>query len=572
MSLKPRSQIAKINSAPPRSQNIAPVKLEEEDNHTANHGAHEMIRPAMGRPQSFQSDVERAQRRSLLPQPGLHRYNTRSSILLDVSEPDCESNDVDHGSKNAPSQSNVASTTPEVHVQKAVPGRLRPRSMYQTGIASSQRAEHGDKTTASRSMRPPTSVSKPAEPQTVGLGRSRSLRKPNATTQSSQSIGPANHTRTQSTSTIIAAPRHMAKPNTGSERPKSLLMAPTRSSKANTVSADTLPSGARTSIRIAGLNRSASTKAKPEASSGSAGTGAALRAEETLTAQPSRREPVLEEPKKTNRPAFSTLQQHFTPRKIGKAATATFLNPAPITGTQSLPPEIGNLQSELLQLHLLHQSSAQVSKRWELSAKRSLHTKFEEVSSLHQIMLDNERAGQEQKNLQSLIEWSTGGSAAGLVEHIRILSEPLHELPSLVESGGRLQRLVGDFEHWLSSVRELQSARQRPSGDKDALETVNSLGDSWRAVNAALTRKLTALVRDLDRLAQPSPGSSIACIVDTCTSILRGILDELQIMQMIEADVVMMEKAWVEDRLRAIARVGGTDSVDTDGQNAAWRV
>jgi hypothetical protein len=201
-----------------------------------------------------------------------------------------------------------------------------------------------------------------------------------------------------------------------------------------------------------------------------------------------------------------------------------------------------------------------------------MHMKFEEVASLYQVMLENERAAQEQKNLQSLLEWSTGGLSAGLVEHIQILSEPLHELPSLVESGGRLQRLVGEFQHWLSWVQDIRSARRGHSGAKAALGTIEGLGDSWKAENAALTRKLTVFARNLDKLASPTPGSSIACIVEACKAILHGILNELQTMQKIETEVVSREKEWIEHRLRGIARDVGTLSVDADGQSAAWRM
>jgi hypothetical protein len=503
------------------------------------------------------------------PQPGQHRYNTRSSILPDVSDQDSEPQDVDRSSNQTPDPPSTAPTTQGSQAHGAASGRLRPRPMYQSGIPSSQRTENIEKTSVTRSMRPPAAVSKPGDPQTVGLTRSQSLRRPGAVTQSAPTVGLTGHARTQSTSTIPAARKDHVKPGTCSERPKSLLAAPSRASKTNGVAADTLSGAARSSTRIAGLNRSASTKSKPEIKSGAPGTSTLSRAEETLVSQSRRREPVLEEPKKTNRPTFSTLQQHFTPRKVGKALTATFLHPAPAPTSHSLPPEITNLQSELLQLHLFHQSSTETSKRWELSARRKLHIKYEEVASLYQVMLESERAGQEQKNLQSLLEWSAGGSSTGLVEHIQILSEPLHELPSLVESGGRLQRLVGEFEHWLSWVQDIRSARQDLTGNKDAHGTIEGLGDSWKAENAALIRKLTLLSRDLGRLAQPAPGSSIAYIVEACASILLGILEELQIMQKIEAEVVTKEKDWVEDRLRAIA--AGTVSLDIH-ETAVWRM
>jgi hypothetical protein len=504
------------------------------------------------------------------PQPGQHRYNTRSSILPEVSDQDSVPQVVNRSSNGTTDPSPTAPTTQENQTQGVTFAQLRPRSMYQSGIASSQRTENSEKISVSRSMRPPASVSKLAEPQTIGLARSQSLRRPGAITKHAPTSGLAGHARTQSTSTIPAARRDIPKPNTGLERPKSLLVAPSRASKTNGVAADTLPGAARTSARFAGLNRSTSTKTKPETKSDAPAISTVPRAEEPLTSQSRRREPVLEEPKKTNRPAFSTLQQHFTPRKVGKAPTATFLHPAPAPASHSLPPELISLQSELLQLHLLHQSSAETSKLWELSARHNLHIKFEEVASLYQVMLENERAGQEQKNLQSLLEWSAGGSSTGLVEHIQFLSEPLQELPSLVESGGRLQRLVGEFAHWLSWVQGIRSARQSLTGNKDGAGTIEGLEDTWKAENAALTRKLTLLSRDLGRLAQPTPGSSIACIVEACATILLGILEELQIMQKIEAEVVTKEKDWVESRLRAIAV--GTYALDVGDETAAWRM
>jgi len=333
----------------------------------------------------------------------------------------------------------------------------------------------------------------------------------------------------------------------------------------------TVSHGTRTSIRLAGLNRSASTKVKPETSRNGMSNNTASRAEQLPPYQSKRREAVAEEPKNAGRPAFSTLQQHFTPRKTGKAPTSVFLHPAAPPASRSMSPDLVSLQAELLQLHLLHKSAAETSRRWEFSARRSLRVKFEEVASLHHVMLEHERAGQEQRNLQSLVEWSSGQSAVGVVEHIQALSGPLHELPSLVEPDGRLQGLVGEFEHWLSWVQEVRSARDNTGGAQGGLGTIEGLGDKWKAENTALIRRLSSFTHDLDSLSQPSPDSSIACMLDSCKSLLRGILSELHIMQSIETQVVMKEKDWVENRLRTIARDIGAFVVDTNVHCAAWR-
>lgn len=221
---------------------------------------------------------------------------------------------------------------------------------------------------------------------------------------------------------------------------------------------------------------------------------------------------------------------------------------------------------DLLQLHLLHENASEVSKHWEISAKRALHSKFDEVSSLYHVMLQHEQSGQEQKNLQALLEWTKDKPHASLVEYIQILSGPLHELPSLVQAGGRYQRHVGAFEQWMSWVGEVRDARQNRT--EAGLGSVEGLGDAWKAENAALMRKLSSFARDVNGLSQPIAGSSIASIVACCEALLDGLLEELRIMQTIEADVVSHEKDWVEKRLQGIAADIGSFLVE---ETPAWR-
>ncbi|KAF3049149.1 hypothetical protein E8E11_006280 [Didymella keratinophila] len=283
---------------------------------------------------------------------------------------------------------------------------------------------------------------------------------------------------------------------------------------------------------------------------------------------PRPREAVKEEPKRAPaRPAFSTLQQHFTPRKTGKAPTSTFLHPAPAPTSNSLPTELVSLQMDLLQLHLLHSNATEVSKQWEASAQRKLRTKFNQVSSMYRVMLEHERSGREQKNLQALLEWTGGKGSSSLMQHIQVLSGPLHELPSLVQTGGRFQRHAAAFEQWASWAREVRAARH--DHIEGGMSSIEGLGDAWKVENAALMRKLTSFARDLSDLAQPAAGSSIASIVSCCESLLDGLLEELRIIQTIEQDVVNKEKEWVESRLQGIAADISPSLVDS---TPAWRM
>jgi hypothetical protein len=492
-------------------------------------------------------------------------------------------------------QPDSAASKGDVNVQQAVPGRLRPRSMYQPGSVQLVQGKKEEQVASSRSLRPTSAISKPSEPQSTGrktegttatlrsmrppngisksldtqatgLSRSRSLRKPGGSTQSTQPPVNQVHCRTQSTSTISSLRKEVSNNESSLARPRSLLAAPSSRLKSKAVAAEPASQATRASTRLAGLSRTASVKTKVDVPNSSVTATSVSRPDD-----PHCQEIQKEDTTKAARPAFSTLQQHFTPRKAGKAPTSTFLHPAPAPGSNSLPPEIINIQSELLQLHLLHATSTKTSQQWQVSAKRSLHKKFEEVTSLHQIMLEHERTGREQNNLQALLQWSAGASSLGLVEYIQILAGPLHELPSLLEPGGRFERLADEFARWTSRVDHAWATRISATPTKSNLESVEGLHDSWKAENAALKRKVTSFARDLEQVRQPSPGSSIACIVETCTALLGGLSEELHIMQATELDVVSKEKEWVEDRLQAIARDVSSYSVGAD-EVAAWRM
>jgi hypothetical protein len=495
------------------------------------------MRPSLDRPPPRQSDAHGAKRRSLLPQPG----HTRHTSLL----------------------SGTTTARPGARTEGEALERTQPPSVRNVPAVSQEVGTKSIKT-ALQSLRPCP------EPQTARLARSRSLRIPGLPIKPGPSIGIVSHSRVQSTSNIAIPPTEVVQAKTANGRPRSLLVAPYSTSKSNSVPANSSSTAPRTSARLAGVNRTASVKLSAGKSNGSGGTHSAVRPEDPVATQPGRREITNEETTRTARPAFTTLQQHFTPRKIGKPPTSLFLHPILPADANSLSSEIVSLQSELLQLHLLHRLSAQMERRWQISAKRSLQMTFEEVAGLHQTMLKHERFGQEQKNLQVLIEWSNRSPAKSLNEYTQLLSGPLHELPSLVEPAGRFQRLVGEYEQWMVRVESMRSVRVSMNDNRSNLGPVEGLGDLWKAENAALVRKITSLAHDLGHLDQSSPGSSIDCVVDTCSALLRTISDELQTMQSIEADVVSKEKDYVEACLQAIA-LDVSSCLDTAWETAAWR-
>ncbi|KAF1951696.1 hypothetical protein CC80DRAFT_453545 [Byssothecium circinans] len=550
--LKPRNHISRARDTPSRSE-VPRQRAEDARSDPPAHSGSLSQEPSDSSSNQPNGN-DAANRRSFLPQRGLPRSFPRT-----VGATDSPSSKVQHertqSELSGPSNARGASTTSQQsYASGAQQGRPRPRSLYQ------QRPTN-------LSTETPAGATKPSS--STGIQRSASLRHPGVTGQPPQP-STRGHARTRSTQTMTAAKRETTEVKPRTERTRSLMGPPSQVTRPTSgAAADAAAGIMRTSARSGALNRSASTKAKPEVSRDRA-TAPGPTTSEGAQNQAMPREVAKEESRKLARPAFSTLQQHFTPRKTGKAPTSTFLHPVADTSTQYLPPEIIALQTELLQLHLLHQVSAQTTMRWELSAQKSLRVKFDEVASLYQVMREYERLGLEQKNVLALREWNGANAPSGLVEHIQALSGPLNELPSLLDSGGRYRQLVHDFDRWISNVEEVLTMRNC----HDSLghsASIEGLGDRWKEENAVLTRKLTSLLRDLDRLPPTARGSSIACIVETCKQLLEGLTDELQVMQVIEHDVVAKEKQWVEDRLRVIAHdIGARLNTVVEG-GEAWR-
>lgn len=525
------------------SQRLAqPTSSEHNGSTAAPNRLHKRSDSQNAQPKQTISDAA-LQRRSFLPQPGVPRATNAGSFSTGeaaAAQARREAAGLDRTSSSiTPRQAGVGETKQ---------ARPRPRSLYQI------RAVPEDATpgTNGTPYSPRTTDPNTKPPSSVGLTRTQSLRRPGVPPQPAPAPTPASriHTRAQSTNTAISARKDITEADkTGprAERPKSFVGAPTHTRNVNNGPVEAASGVVRTTARLDSLKRSASTRSQPNDG----------------------REALKQDPKKSARPAFSTLQQHFTPRKTGKAPTATFLQ-APEPVNHVLPPEIISLQNELLQLHLLHESSALTNEQWELSAQKALQTKFDEVASLNQVMQEKERLGQEQKNILALREWNGPNALSGLVEHIQALSSPLHELPSLLDPGGRFFQLVETFTQWISRVDEVWSNRTETRAQRNLMQSLEGLGDTWRGEHAAMMRKLTAFARHLGGLPQAVPGSSIAHIVSRCQSLVDGLLSELQIMQATENDVVAREKRWVEERLRTIAQ----DVVDVqlEAEEEAWRM
>ncbi|GKT80878.1 LOW QUALITY PROTEIN: hypothetical protein ColTof4_13301 [Colletotrichum tofieldiae] len=313
--------------------------------------------------------------------------------------------------------------------------------------------------------------------------------------------------------------------------------------------------------------------------------------------------PPRQPPKPTTlRPAFNTLQQHYSPAKslAPKPLTATYLaapSPSKLPANVALTAETARLQTELLQLHLLHRDLPQTTAEWHASARAGLAARHASLGTSSAGLARLEADAAERLNVAALRRWAqpppgARGSAAALEHRVQRLDALLTALWSLDAPGGKHNRLVRAFERWASALPDLEAARARAedSADPSALLDANAdvrfgggLDARWKEEAAALARKLggwDAQLRELEyaEVGEDEGGgsggsktqvSSLKRMLDGCGSLVRDMLDELAVMEEIEAAAVERETEWIKRMNRE-----GDDGrgKDTPRAGAVWRV
>ncbi|KAG4030257.1 hypothetical protein MFRU_012g00030 [Monilinia fructicola] len=274
------------------------------------------------------------------------------------------------------------------------------------------------------------------------------------------------------------------------------------------------------------------------------------------------------------KPAFSTLQQHFSPAKnVGsKPHPATFLaapTPSKLPSNIAITAETAKLQNELLQLHILHRDAELVNRQWKASAKKKLGAKFQAAVRRHDelVKLEVEAAGR--INAAALKEWQDMGTPGwGLEERIQLLDEVLNEAWNLGEPGGKYARLVRRFEKWVIRCEAILRDREdeKMLDEDEEIVFIEELDMGWKDECLVLNRKLEGWRDALEDLGRLEQVSTMASVVGGVRALVDGMLLELETMAQIESDAVALEQEWIKS-------VNGSleDDGDTPVAGAVWR-
>lgn len=269
------------------------------------------------------------------------------------------------------------------------------------------------------------------------------------------------------------------------------------------------------------------------------------------------------------RAAYVALQQ--SPSKTApKTPTHGPPSPSKLPANVAATAETNKLQTELLQLYLLHKDAGSVNEQWHASAKRIFGQRFHEICDTNKALSELETAAVEERNIAALQSWAYGDR---LEENIQGLDQALTGVWMLSEPGGRYARITRRFERWIDHVCEIEDARADEDGGQILLEThksifIEPLDDAWTEECVALSHRLAGWQRQLDELddvADARKHSALSQVLAGAKGLVEDMAAELQIMENIAEAALAREEHWIERMNRE------DDEDDTPRAGAIWR-
>jgi hypothetical protein len=271
-----------------------------------------------------------------------------------------------------------------------------------------------------------------------------------------------------------------------------------------------------------------------------------------------------------SKPQFSTYQQHFSPRK--PTLQVEPVKAPPITchvDTDFTQATV--LQDELLQLEWMYRSADKTLQEWIESGERKIneqHKKFiQEVCNIKKI----EQNQQTRINGAALRDWLAMNTRNLSPQKVESLSQCVQALTDLAQPYERLSDVIAQFEAWYEATIDTLGNRSGDSQSENA-RFLQPLGQDWAETIAALVREFESCLRNLRQLGSGDGSSGLGLVLDSHTRFATGILDELNVMQVIQSKVLEQEDDWLACEISQLSV--GKDNSEVSAGNlkhpAAW--
>ena len=271
-------------------------------------------------------------------------------------------------------------------------------------------------------------------------------------------------------------------------------------------------------------------------------------------------------PARPSRPAFSTMQQHFTPKKAPKALTASFLTQPSNREleVEKASAETASLQAELARLHLLHRESAAVQGSWNESAQRHLKGQFDMISKQSDRVKELTNYHRILTNYPALADWSQGASNVEFAEKLRILSLSILEISNFMSHESKYNHTLRSFETWFGCATRILESRETANDTGNGVGFIEDLGDAFKTDVASMERKLAVMSRELNKLERPQDGSTLDRVLRLLSCATSSLLEELEAISAVADTIMVLDAEWLREEVTKIAASKSGNLHDND--------
>ena len=253
------------------------------------------------------------------------------------------------------------------------------------------------------------------------------------------------------------------------------------------------------------------------------------------------------------RPSFSTMQQHFSPKKRPRFRSMSHRGEAPSEESHVAKVSI-EARDEMLHLHIIHCDSLSTQFQWQESAKRQLQRLFEGVATDYAELQCQEHDLQTKLNATALMAWRDNRTNGKVTGNLHVLSDTIAEVVALTDLQGQHTRVTEDFGYWYARACKVQQSRTQSTASSVAQATfVEGLGDGWKAETSLIKMKAAVLLCQLQDLGTAQLGSDLARLLQALKTSVQNILCELKTIQDIESRTTRHEQGWLQTSLKQIA-------------------
>ncbi|KAI4108524.1 MAG: hypothetical protein L6R37_000960 [Teloschistes peruensis] len=212
------------------------------------------------------------------------------------------------------------------------------------------------------------------------------------------------------------------------------------------------------------------------------------------------------------------------------------------------------LQRELLRLHILHSTSADVHGQWRDSATRHFHVRFSELAERHTEIADISFQTQELRNRSAVVHWCRNVQASEIDRRVQTLSKCIHEINENLEASGKFSNIIESFETWHTRTRQIQGSRKHNiPADAAVLANVEEIGAGWQNDVDALQRRLSLLTGELRTLGSARTNSALGRLLVLLQDLVLDMLAEMDCLRSIEYEMMAQEKLWLENQITSLS-------------------